>query len=401
MKQDRKELLYIIILFASWGVVFLDRMVMLYLSPYLEKDLNLNGEQLGQIAGATAISWAFSCFFFGAVSDKIGRKKVILPAMIIFSVVCIMSGFAKGFWDLLLFRIIMGAAEGPCWAVMTTLAAELSHPSRRGRNVTIVVSAGGVVGLFLGPAISTYFADHFGWSSAFIAAGLPGLILAFLVWKIIPEPKVHVDPHSIDSHSLTVKEFLAVIQNPHIWMCCLGASGYIGWLMLQNLFAPLYIVNVIGQPASTAGLLLSIAGIGNIGIGIISGILMDKIGRRPVLIGLTILSMLSPLLMLQPALYSNHILLGTLLFLTQGGLGVASIIMVLLPAEKVKPVLAASAVGATNLVGELLGGALMPIVGGNLSDRIGLEAPLYLAIGLMGVALIVAILEGKKKSVNS
>lgn len=186
--KSKNEYGYIAILFFAWGIVFFDRMVMLYLAPFLEKSLNLNGAQLGAIAGATAISWAISAFLFGSISDKIGRKIVVIPAMITFSIICIISGWAKNYEQLLILRVLMGIAEGPCWSVLTALGTELSPKERQGRNVSIVIAGGAVIALLLGPFITAIFANKFGWAMTFVAAGIPGLILAFLIFKFIPEP---------------------------------------------------------------------------------------------------------------------------------------------------------------------------------------------------------------------
>ena len=52
-----------------------------------------------------------------------------------------------------------------------------------------------------------------------------------------------------------------------MWLCCVGAAGFMGWLFLENVFAPLYITEVAHQPATTAGFLLGATGLGSFVLG--------------------------------------------------------------------------------------------------------------------------------------
>jgi hypothetical protein len=63
-------------------------------------------------------------------------------------------------------------------------------------------------------------------------------------------------------------------------------------------------------------------------------------------------------------------------FLTQGGIGIAPLVMVLIPAESVPPRVAGAAIGLVNFCGELVGGAILPSVARHLSETVGAYAPL-------------------------
>src|SRR5262249_28471558 len=140
-EESRGENFLVLILFLTWGTVFLDRMSQLYLAPVFAPEFRLNNQQVGLLASAVAIAWALSGFFFGALSDRYGRRPVLIPAIFLFSAFSWLSGMVHSFAQLLLVRALLGVAEGPCWAVITAIIEESSPPSRRGRNVGIVVSA--------------------------------------------------------------------------------------------------------------------------------------------------------------------------------------------------------------------------------------------------------------------
>lgn len=376
------------IMFGTWGAVFLDRMTQLYLSPYIVPELRLSGQQVGFLTGVTAVTWGISTFIFGPISDRFGRRKILIPMVFLFSALSCASGFAHGFGDLLVIRGLMGAAEGPCWSIINVIVEQSSSPTRRGRNVGIVVSAAAAVGLAAAPILTTQIAAIHGWRAAFIASGLPGVVLGGLIWRFVKEPAMQTGT----SHKANLAEFLSLFRCRNVLLCCLGASGFVSWLVTINVFAPLYIVATAHQPPTTAGLLLGAAGVGSLLIGFVSTTLSDRTGRRPVVMGLAALSACLPLALLISPLYAVLPILAAILFLTQGGQGISATVMVLVPTESVPPHLAASAVGLVTLCGEVMGGTLMPAIAGHLADVAGPHVPLLMAAGSMAVVFVVGLL---------
>jgi predicted MFS family arabinose efflux permease len=366
------------VMFLTWGTVFLDRMAVLYLAPFIAPELHLSHEQVGLLASATAVAWAFSTLLFGALSDRIGRRVVLIPMVFLFSILSILSGLARNFSQMLLARGAMGIAEGPCWSIMNATVEESSHPSRRGRNVGIVVSAAAAIGLAAAPVLTTQVAAVYGWRVAFCVAGAPGLVAGVLIWAIVREPSA-AGPAAERRRKAELADFLSLLRYRNVWCCALGAAGFISWLLLQNLFGPLYITEVAHQPATTAGFLMGAGGAGSLVIGFIAPSLSDRIGRRRVLMVMGGLSFILPLALLAKPLYEHLWVLAAVLFLSHGGQAIAALMVALVPAESVPKMLAASAIGFVTLVGEIIGGTLAPFIGGALAQTYGLEVPLLMA----------------------
>ena len=253
----RYENTLVAILFFTWGTVFLDRMSQLYLAPYFAPEFHLSDTQVGFLASVVAATWAFSGLFFGAMSDRFGRRVILIPSVIIFSALSWVSGIAHSFEQLLVIRALMGVAEGPCWSIINAITEESSSPSRRGRNVGLVVSAGALVGLFVAPILTTQVASRFGWRWAFFVSGLPGMLMAFLIWKFVKEPVKRSSGEAEQRSHATLKAYVSILRFRNVWLCALGAGGFISWLFLQNVFAPLYITEVAHQDPRTAGFLLA------------------------------------------------------------------------------------------------------------------------------------------------
>ena len=393
------------IMFLTWGTVFLDRMSQLYLAPYFAVDLHLGPEAIGALAAALAIAWALSSLVFGAVSDRVGRRPVLIPMVVIFSLLSWVSGLARNFQQMLVSRALMGVAEGPCWSVMNAVVEESSHPQRRGRNVGIVVSAAAAIRLALAPVLSTQVAARFGWRVAFFVSGIPGLILALVIWKFIKEPSELAPSGAAAAHDharrLSFKDLLQVFRYRNVWLCCLGNAGFVAWLILQNAFGPLYITSVAHQAPTTAGFLLGAAGVGSFVVGMIFPMLSDRVGRKPVILLASALSIVLPLAMAYLPLYRHLWLLAAILACTQGGQAMAALLMVLVPTEAVPRALAATAIGLVTLFGEAFGSVAAPAVAGALAKAHGLAIPLYMAAGGAALAFAASLFLSEKLPARS
>ena len=97
-------------------------------------ELGLTYQDLGNLVGILAVFWGISAFAMGFLSDRVGRRKVLIPAVIVFSLMSAFSGMVGGLVSLLVIRAVMGLAEGPVASTGVAVAVEASHPKRRGMN---------------------------------------------------------------------------------------------------------------------------------------------------------------------------------------------------------------------------------------------------------------------------
>jgi predicted MFS family arabinose efflux permease len=283
----------------------------------------------------------------------------------------------------------MGIAEGPCWTVLNAIVERSSSPQTRGRNIGLVVSAAALVGLALAPVLSTQIAAHYGWRMAFFVAGIPGLILGVIAAIYIREPAL-VDDAGLHDRPLRLSDMGALFLNRNVLLCCIGATGFIAWLFLQSAFAPIYMVAVMHEPPTTAGLLLGAAGVGSFILGFTGPLLANRFGKRQVVMVFAVLSFFLPLALLYPPLYRNLYLLAAILFCTQGGQAITALIIVMIPTASVPVRLAASAIGLVTMFGEIAGSVVAPIVAGNLIPTHGLGLPLKMAAGAMVLVFLAA-----------
>src|SRR3954469_24337024 len=183
------EVKIILILSLAFGLVGLDRFILPVLFPSMMGELHLTYADLGNLVGILAVAWGVAAFAMGYLSDRLGRRKVLIPAVVLFSALSALSGMATGLLSLLVIRAVMGLAEGPVASTGVAVAVEASHPKRRGLNNGVFQCMISLFGLALGPLIATQLLQITSWRNVFMIVGVPGLILAFFMWSIIREPE--------------------------------------------------------------------------------------------------------------------------------------------------------------------------------------------------------------------
>jgi predicted MFS family arabinose efflux permease len=386
----RYEFGLVVLVFFTWGAVFLDRMSVLYLAPFIAPDLHLTHAQVGLLASSLAVAWAVASLVMGAVSDRVGRRPVLVPAVFLFSVLSWLSGLARSFAQLFAARTLMGLAEGPTWSTITATVEESSAPERRGRNVGVVVSAAALVGLALAPVLTTQIAARFNWRVACFVAGIPGLILGLLLWKFVREPASPSRPKpglpgtpaanaAVAHPKPSLSGYFSLLRYRNMWLCCLASAGFMTWLWVMSAFAPLYITQVTKNSATFAGFILGASGLGAFVWGWILPWTSDYIGRKPTLLLVSLISALVPLTYQMPFLVQHPWLMATAGFVANGGQCIAALVLVVIPTESVPPQFAATAIGLATMVGEIFGGTLAPTLSGAVGDRYGLGASLWIA----------------------
>src|SRR5215510_3662024 len=116
----------------GFGLVGLDRWIIAPLFPFMLADLGLNLQDQGTIIGTLGLAWGVFAVFSGRLSDAIGHRKVLIPAVFLFSLLSGISGLATGFASLFAIRLMMGVIDGSYCPTSFTATAAASRPTRRG-----------------------------------------------------------------------------------------------------------------------------------------------------------------------------------------------------------------------------------------------------------------------------
>ncbi|MRJ20305.1 MFS transporter [Pseudomonas haemolytica] len=375
------------VLFLTFGFVFFDRLALAFLFPFMANELQLSNSHLGMLSSVLALAWALSGALVGAWSDRRGvRKPLLIIAVILFSLCSALSGLVTGFLSLLLFRGIMGLAEGPILPLSQSLMVEASSPHRRGLNMGLLQgSAAGLLGAVIGPPVLIALAEAYGWRHAFIVSLVPGLLIAWLIWRYVRNDEPRQAPRVSDP---AAGNRLALLRSRNIVLCTLISCVFLTWFIILISFTPTFLVSVRGYSPSSMGAIMSCLGAAWVLWGFGVPAISDRIGRRPTLVLFSLVAACCPLALL---FAPSPLMLGVLMVLTYTGLGCFTLFMATIPAETVPREVMATALGMIMGVGELVGGFVAPTVAGFAADRFGLSIVMWMSCGGALLAAVLAL----------
>ena len=393
--DTRHEIKAIAILTLAFGLVGLDRFIINPLSPVIMHDLHLDYRDLGNLSAALALTWGISALLLGRLSDRIGRRKVLVPTVVAFSVLVGCTGFAVGITSLLMLRAMMGFAEGGYAPSSIAAAVEASHPARRGFNLGVQQNGLPLIGLGLGPILATQLLAVLpSWRWIFVLLTLPGLITAYLIHRIlrnttspIPDP-----PQASSSEHRSAWARALSFRNVALGIGIMSCEA--SALNVVIVMSPKYLTENLQLPMTQMGFVMSAVGIGAVLGGFSLPALSDFVGRKPVLVASSALACVFLTLFMRSGVGAQGLFLWLLLF---AGLGFSVIYVTVGPLtmESVPPAIAATAVGLITGAGEILGGAGAPALAGQIAQRVGVTRTysLALAILLIGFLLTLAVKE--------
>jgi len=176
------------VLFLGYVVNFIDRSILSILLEPIKLELELSDTQLGLLGGlAFALFYSTLGIPIAALADRWSRVKVLSIAMVIWSGMTAICGLAQGFTMLLLARIGVGVGEAGASPPSHSLISDYFPIETRATALSIYalgIPFGSMVGNFVGG----WGAEELGWRATFVLVGLPGVLIALLVWITLREP---------------------------------------------------------------------------------------------------------------------------------------------------------------------------------------------------------------------
>lgn len=185
----RSRTYVLVILTLVYVVNYLDRQVLGILLPQIQTEFLLTDTQLGLLSGtAFAVVYAILGIPLAILADRISRRNIIAASLGVFSLMTVLSGYVTHYWQLLLARLFTGVGEAGTAPSINSIISDLYPPEKRASALAFY-AAGLNVGLLIGYFGGGYIAEHYGWRNAFLAAGIPGLVLVVLLLLTVREPQ--------------------------------------------------------------------------------------------------------------------------------------------------------------------------------------------------------------------
>jgi predicted MFS family arabinose efflux permease len=177
------------LLTTIYALNFLDRTIFNVLIEPIKKEFALSDSMMGLLAG-----FGFVLFYsilglpIARIADRLNRRNIVAAALAFWSAMTFFCGIASSVTTLALARIGVGIGESAGTPASQSLVADLFSKNDRPRALGIY-AIGTYLGVFLGYFIGGWVNQHYGWRMAFMAAGLPGIGLALILWLTVSEPK--------------------------------------------------------------------------------------------------------------------------------------------------------------------------------------------------------------------
>ena len=156
----------------------------------------------------------------GSLSDKYGRRVVIIPAIVLVSLFSVLTGVVQSFVQMIVARLLGGGAAGAALTPTVAIVSEEASRERRGLNLGVTQNSISLIGLALTPVVITRLGSALGWRWAFALGALPGLVMAAILWRCMREPSTRQAAPPQDRVSV-----FAVFRYRNIWLSII--SGFL------------------------------------------------------------------------------------------------------------------------------------------------------------------------------
>ena len=166
-----------------------DRTILSILVEPIKKDFQLTDTQMGWLLGpAFAVVYTMLCLPLGRYADTTGvRRSIVAWSLFVWSLFTCSTAYVTSYLQLFVARMGVGVGEAGGTSPSVSMLSDYLTPAKRARGIS-VVSIGAVLGMGIGMVVGGWVSERYGWRNAFLAAGLPGLLLAVAYRFTIREP---------------------------------------------------------------------------------------------------------------------------------------------------------------------------------------------------------------------
>lgn len=267
------------VLMATAFVDMLGFAIVFPLLPFYAKTLGASPLTIGILISSFSIAQMATAPLWGRVSDRYGRRPVLLIGLTAAGMAYIVFGLASTVWLLLLSRTVQGAGGGTTGVVQAYIA-DSTEPSERARGLGWL-SAATSAGVMIGPAIGS-LAAHLGREApGFVAAGVCFLNVVF-AWRYLPEshPKLGAPKRAIRTAVWQVLRHPMASQPRLIWIYAVGMGAFTA----MSSCVALYLNYRFGITEKNIGLVF--VGVGALAVvmrALVLGWMVDRFGETRVM----------------------------------------------------------------------------------------------------------------------
>jgi predicted MFS family arabinose efflux permease len=241
---------------------FVDRQIIAILGGQIKADLGISDTQFGLLVG---IAFAFFYTILGIpiarVAERGNRVKIISVAVIVWSAFTAVCGLAQNFTQLLLARIGVGVGEAGCTPPAHSLISDYVPAEKRASAIAFY-SLGVPIGSALGLILGGWIATQVDWRTAFLAVGIPGVIVGIVVMTTLKEPRKALAQATAQASLASAPSFaeaISTLASRKSYWWAVGAATTISFLGYGHAtFLPQFLGRVHEMKLQDIGLALGV-----------------------------------------------------------------------------------------------------------------------------------------------
>jgi predicted MFS family arabinose efflux permease len=365
----RSGRVYMLVLLLAAAVLnATDRGIFAIAMPAIKHEYSFTDSQLGLLGGvAFGVFYAIASLPIGYLATRFSRRTLLALCLAFWSAATTLTSLARGFISLFMARLSVGIGEAGGIPLSLSLIAASFEPTKRA-SATGWLNAGASLGLILGAWGTGALIAHFGWRTAFLVLGMPGVLLALLIKITVVEP---TDRPAV--LSLPWRQLAQAYRDPALVQVTLAfiAGGFNAYGI--SAWTPSFYQRVLGMRANEVGFFTGVVlGAGSLVGSLAAGFAVDRIGRGRTAFGLSMAAwvVLATVPMgIWGFMTRDRALSLSLITATQIAGGVRNIVTYTALQNLTTPVLRPFIIAITASLTLLIGSGLGPLCVGEISDH--------------------------------
>ena len=270
---------------------YLDRSLLGLALPQIKAEMHLSDTVMGLVSGlAFVLFYSIMSVPIAWAADRWSRRNIIAAGFFFWSFMTLLTGWVVNIWQLTIARFLMGAGEACAIAPSNSMTADLFRVERRALAYSIFATASSISSILFFP-IAGWIGQNYGWRHMFIAAGIPGIILALFFLLTVREPRRGASETSTgpslarsgqNADRMPFWQSVRFLLGSRAYLALLAGATLMGLnVFASSVWTPTFLTRVhnlsLGEIAATIGPIRGICGVSGVLLG---GILVDRLGRR-------------------------------------------------------------------------------------------------------------------------
>ncbi|MEZ4332822.1 MAG: MFS transporter [Myxococcota bacterium] len=231
-----------------------DRTILSILIKPIKAEFELTDTEMGWLLGpAFAIIYTALCLPLGRYADTTGvRRNIVSGSLFLWSLFTCSTAFVTNYFQLFLMRMGVGVGEAGGTSPSVSMLSDYLSPARRASGIS-VVSIGAVLGMGIGMVLGGWISERWGWRTAFLSAGLPGVLLSILYRLTIREPK-RGGSEGRQAGSIAFWPTFRALLRTRTYQFILAANGFALFASMgRNLWEPEFLIRTYRMGQFEAG----------------------------------------------------------------------------------------------------------------------------------------------------